>query len=109
MASRAGSETATGESDPALQASSSAALRSWQLRFIEPERLADLANQIRIQVMVLSCQRQLCGPPLAVDHQMSMALAALMSTRVEMAPALCQPLSEGVDFHWCSPISLCAG
>jgi hypothetical protein len=40
---------------------------------------------------------------------MSMAFAALMSARVEMAPALCQPLSERVDFHWCSPISLGGG
>jgi hypothetical protein len=89
------------------EASLSAALRSWQLRFIEPERLADLANQIRIQVMVRSCQRQLCGAPLAVDYQMSMALAVLMSARVKMAPA--QPLSERVDFHCCSPVSLGAG
>ena len=59
---------------------------------METERLADVANQIRIQVLVRTCQRQLCGPPLAVDRQMSMTLAALMSS-------LCQPLSERIYFH----------
>jgi hypothetical protein len=34
-----------------------------------------------------------------VDRQMSMTLAALMSSRIEMAPALCQPLSERIYFH----------
>ena len=74
-------------------------LGPWYLRLVEAERLADVANQIRIQVLVRTCQRQLCGPPLAVDRQMFMTLAAPMSPRIEMAPALCQPLSERVDFH----------
>src|SRR3981189_3002606 len=77
----------------------SSAPGSWYLRFVETERLADLANQIRIQVLVRTCQRQLCGPPLAVDRQMSLTLAAPVSPSIEMAPALCQPFSERVDFH----------
>ena len=91
-------QTKTAKSSAPI-ASLSSAPGSWYLRFVETERLADLANQIRIQVLVRTCQRQLCGPPLAVDRQMSMTLAAPMSSRIEMAPALCQPLSERIYFH----------
>jgi hypothetical protein len=84
---------------PSKLASLSSAPGSWYLRFVETERLADLANPIRAQAVARSCQWQIRGPPLAVDRQMSMTLAAPMSSRIEMAPALCQPLSERIDFH----------
>jgi hypothetical protein len=52
--------------------------------------LADVANHLRIEVM-RSSLRQLRNPALAMDRQMSVSLAAMMSLGVEMAPALRKP------------------
>jgi hypothetical protein len=65
-----------------------------------------LPNHLRIEVMMRSSQRQLGNAALAMDRQMSVSLAAMMSLGVKMAPALGEPMPECVDLHEISPILL---
>ena len=60
---------------------------------------ADVSNHLRIEVMMRSGQRQLRNPALAMDRQMSVSLAAMMSLGVKMAPALRKPFPECVDLR----------
>ena len=45
----------------------------------QPQLLAGFANHVRFEVMMRSSQRQLSNPALAMDRQMSVSLAAMMS------------------------------
>src|SRR5271166_6958076 len=56
--------------------------------------------------MMRSSQRQLGNAALAMDRQMSVSFAAMMSLGVKMAPALREPFPKCVDHHEMSPISL---
>ena len=53
-----------------------------------------------------SSQRQLSNPALAMDRQISVSLAAMMSLGVKMAPALREPFPKCADLYEMSPISL---
>jgi len=75
-----------------------------KLRHFQPQLLANVANLLRIEVMMRSSQRQLRNPALAMDRQMSVSLAAMMSLGVKMAPALGEPFAKCVDLHEMSPI-----
>ncbi len=46
---------------------------------IQPQLLADAANQIRIEVIMRSGQRQFRDPALAMDRQKSVSLAPMMA------------------------------
>ncbi len=70
-----------------------------EVRRVQPQLLADGTNQIRVELMMRSCQRQLRDPALAMDRQMSMSLAAMVGLRIETASAFRKPLAECVDLH----------
>lgn len=53
---------------------------------VQPQLFADVANQIRIQVMMRSGQRQFRDAALAVDRQVSVPLSAMVDLRVKTAP-----------------------
>jgi hypothetical protein len=83
----------------AFWATSDSALRSGQLRPIEPEFLADLAYHVRIKVLARSDLRQLRGSRFVVDHHAGLALAPVFTVMIKTAPALGQPIPKGRTFH----------
>jgi hypothetical protein len=80
-------------------AASDVALRSRQLRPIEPEFFADLAYHVRIKVLARSDLGQLCGSPSAVDRHAGLAVSSVFTVMVETTPALGQPIPKGRTFH----------
>src|SRR5208282_3298944 len=59
----------------------------WELRRVQPQLFADAANQIRIEAILRSGQRQLRDTALAMDRQMSVANLQFRSQRLWPRPS----------------------